>query len=516
MQKTLRLILGDQLNQQHSWFNDVSESITYVFMEVRQETDYVAHHIQKVIAFFSAMRSFASVLEEKGYHVLYLKLDDEHNQQSISANIKKLIKEKNYTFFQYQLPDEYRLDQQLNILCAELNMSDVDTKAFDTEHFLTDRFYIRRFFEGKKMYLMESFYRQMRKEHNILMEPCGKKPFSGKWNYDKENRKKYKGEIPVPIPKTYVENVENLVEMCKTANLKTIGKIDAQKFIWPVSRKNALDLLEFFMEYCLPWFGTYQDAMTDQHWSLFHSRLSFALNVKLLNPLEVVNRAIEAWQEREQAISLAQVEGFIRQIIGWREYMRGIYWDKMPEFADLNFFEHKNKLPVWYWTGNTKMKCLQHSIQQSLEYAYAHHIQRLMVTGSFALLNQTHPDEVDNWYLGIYIDAIEWVEITNTRGMSQFADGGIVGTKPYIGSANYMHKMSDYCSNCYYDRKLKYGEKACPFNSLYWHFYETHRNKLAKNPRIGMMYRILDKMEIIEKKKILDQAEKYLKKVDDL
>ncbi len=515
--KTLRLILGDQLNYEHSWVTEKPNSnITFVLMEIRQETDYATHHIQKVVGFFLAMRAYAQFLKSKNHKVIYLTLDNEKNEQTLSKNIKNLVETHKFEAFEYQLPDEYRLDIQLKQLCSELQNSGIETLNTDTQHFLTDRMYIRKFFEGKKTYLMESFYRKMRKEYNILMDESGKKPFSGKWNYDKENRKKYKGEIPLPMVKIFPKNVENIVEMLKTQKVKTIGTIEIDKFIWTISREEALELLEYFVNFCLPWFGTYQDAMTPNAWSLFHSRLSFAMNIKILHPLEVVKRVIDAWEERSEVIDLAQVEGFVRQIIGWREYMRGIYWDKMPHFADLNFFEHKNKLPKWYWTGNTQMNCLQHSIKQSLEYAYAHHIQRLMVTGSFALLAQTHPSEVDAWYLGIYIDAIEWVEITNTRGMSQFADGGIVGTKPYVGSANYMHKMSDYCTNCSYNRKLKYGEKACPFNSLYWFFYETHREKLAKTPRIGMMYRILDKMESNEKNKIFEQAEKYLKNIDKL
>jgi deoxyribodipyrimidine photolyase-related protein len=230
-----------------------------------------------------------------------------------------------------------------------------------------------------------------------------------------------------------------------------------------------------------------------------------------------VIRAVEkAYHESEGQIELNQVEGFIRQILGWREYMRGIYWLKMPEFANMNFFEHHTKLPSWFWTGETKMHCLSHSIHGSLNNAYAHHIQRLMVTGNFALLAGVDPDELDAWYLGIYIDAIEWVEITNTRGMSQFADGGIVGTKPYVSSAAYIDKMGDYCKSCHYNKKEKTGDSACPFNSLYWHFYERNRSKMERNPRIGMMYKVWDRMDIDKKEAILIQAEQVLGRLDDL
>jgi len=240
------------------------------------------------------------------------------------------------------------------------------------------------------------------------------------------------------------------------------------------------------------------------------------MNVKLLSPKEVVDAVIQAYRSNEHSIALNQVEGFVRQIIGWREYMRGIYWMHMPGYEGLNFFNHENKLPDWYWTGETKMKCLSHSIKQSLQFAYAHHIQRLMVTGNFALLAGIHPDEVDHWYLGIYIDALDWVEITNTRGMSQFADGGIVGTKPYVSSANYIDKMSSYCGKCHYNSKQKVGEKACPFNSLYWHFYARNESLLQKNPRIGMMYVTWDKMQPEVKTELLNQAEFYLENISSL
>lgn len=236
----------------------------------------------------------------------------------------------------------------------------------------------------------------------------------------------------------------------------------------------------------------------------------------MISPQEVIDRAIEEWQKRLNEIEFNQLEGFVRQIIGWREYMRGIYWNKMPEFASMNFFNNQEKLPNWFWTGKTKMNCMKDAINQSLNYAYAHHIQRLMITGNFALLAGIHPDEVDAWYLGIYIDAFEWVEITNTRGMSQFADGGIVGTKPYVSSASYIDKMSNYCGSCFYKKTLKTGEKACPFNSLYWNFYDRNEDKLGKNPRIGMMYNVWRKMKPEDKTALLEQADYYLKNINEL
>ena len=508
---TLRLILGDQLNHQHSWYESPSSDTLYVCMEMRQETDYVVHHIQKIIAFFASMRNFTQFLEEEGHEVLYLRLDDDRNTQSLTANLNWLIDTYEIQAFEYQEPDEYRLHLQLEAFCAELAPS---SQCYSTEHFLSEKEEFQQFFEGKKQYVMEHFYRYMRKKFDLLMD--GEKPVGEQWNFDGENRKKLPRNHICPPPKVFSRSVKDLFTLIKEAGVTYMGEVDPTDFIWPTSRRESLELLSFFLESCLENFGRYQDAMSEQNWSLYHARISFSLNTKMLSPLEVVQAAIAFWKEHQERISIAQIEGFVRQIIGWREYMRGIYWLHMPAYAQKNFFEHKRKLPDFFWTGETRMNCLKQAITQSLAYSYAHHIQRLMVTGNFALLAGIDPDEVDRWYLGIYIDAIEWVEITNTRGMSQYADGGIVGTKPYISSANYIHKMSDYCKGCVYDRKKKTGEGACPFNSLYWNFYDMHRDKLESNPRIGMMYRVWEKMDREDKVAIIKQAKTYLDQIEEL
>jgi deoxyribodipyrimidine photolyase-related protein len=509
--KKLRLILGDQLNIRHSWFDEDNKDVIYCMFEMRQETDYVSHHIQKIVAFFEAMRTFSKKLQKEKFEVIYYKLDDEQNKQDLNENLNQIIQKHGIEKFEYLLPDEYRLDRQLINFCKQLK---IESESFDTEHFYTKRDQLKEFFKGSKQLLMERFYRHMRVKHGILMD--GEEPTGGQWNFDKENRKKIPVNHVPPNPKVWSKDVKELVELIKKQEIKTIGNIQQEDFIWPCSREEALELLDFFLENCLENFGDFQDAMTPQFWSLYHSRLSFAMNVKLIGPDEVIEKTIEKWQENSDKVKISSVEGFVRQILGWREYMRGIYWAKMPSYAVENYFEHDRKLPSWYWTGKTKMKCLQHAIGQSLNYAYAHHIQRLMVTGNFALLAGVDPNEVDEWYLGIYIDAIEWVEITNTRGMSQYADGGVVGSKPYVASANYMHKMSHYCSNCVYDYKEKTGEKACPFNSLYWHFMHRHQDKLEKNPRIGMVYRAWDKMDEKTKKNYLSKAEDYLTNIENL
>jgi deoxyribodipyrimidine photolyase-related protein len=507
--KTLRLILGDQLNIHHSWYHQTLEHVTYVMMEVKSESIYVTHHIQKIIGFFAAMRAFALELEQRGHQVIYIKINDPNNLQSIEKNINALFSQHRFSCFEYQQPDEFRLNQLFNNLSHQ-----IPSQQYDTEHFYTSREELSTFFKGKKQLLMESFYRYMRKKHNVLM--AGTAPLHGQWNFDHNNRNKMPVNHRPPEPLLLDHDLGAILKEIETAQLPYIGQVEAQHYTWPVTRKDGLAILEYFAKELLIHFGTFQDAMTPQYWSLYHSRLSFAMNVKLISPNEVIERVVLEYNLRKDEIEYAQVEGFVRQIIGWREYMRGIYWMHMPAFGNMNFFEHQNALPDWYWTGQTKMHCLQHSIQQSLQYAYAHHIQRLMVTGNFALLAGIHPDEVDQWYLGIYIDAIEWVEITNTRGMSQFADGGIVATKPYISSAAYIDKMSHYCGKCYYKKTEKIGEKACPFNSLYWHFLFRHQDQLAKNPRMTMMYAVWNKMNKDQQELIIRQAEHYLAHLNEL
>jgi deoxyribodipyrimidine photolyase-related protein len=389
-------------------------------------------------------------------------------------------------------------------------------EAADTEHFLTTRTELTDRLGTHKAWVMENFYRQMRLAHRVLLTPDAK-PEGGKWNYDQQNRQKLPTQMQLPPVYAPTTDLRPIAELVAQAGVATLGAIRAEAFAWPVTRAQALAMLEDFCQHRLAQFGQYQDALDPRCWAMFHSRLSFALNIKLLHPMEVIRR-VEACYDPQQPDPqlLAQVEGFIRQILGWREFMRGIYWAKMPGYAHENFFHHTRPLPSWFWTGQTKMRCLQHAIGQSLEHAYAHHIQRLMVTGNFALLAGCDPAEVDAWYLGIYIDAFEWVEITNTRGMSQFADGGVVGTKPYVSSANYLHKMGNYCNGCAYDPKLKTGPRACPFNSLYWEFLHRHADLLDHNPRMTMVYKVWEKMPAQDQQAILQQARHVLANIETL
>ncbi len=489
--KILRLILGDQLNHKHSWYNDQNDDVIYFMAEMRQETDYVKHHIQKVVAFFMAMREFSTWLEERDHKVIYYKLDDKNNTQSLTDNLQALIKKHRIEKFEYQLPDEYRLDEMLVRFRESVN---IKTESFDTEHFMTSREELANFYEGKKQYTMEYFYRMMRKKYDIMIVN-EKDPEGGKWNFDHSNRNKWKGDTLIPHERGFRKDVSDIVALLEKEGVETMGRINENHFNWPTNRADGLSVLRYFCENLLVHFGDFQDAMDPNQAYLYHSRLSFAMNSKLLSPQEVIESVIEHWRENKDEIDISQVEGFVRQILGWREYMRGMYWMQMPDFAEVNHLENKNKLPDFYWTGKTKMNCLKCSINNSLDNAYAHHIQRLMVTGNYALLTMTEPSEVDAWYLGIYIDAIEWAEITNVRGMSQWADGGKIATKPYVSSGSYINKMSNYCKGCHYKVSKKTGEDACPFNSLYWNFLNEKRSYFANNNRMAMMMSLLDKMD---------------------
>ncbi|MGB3545613.1 MAG: cryptochrome/photolyase family protein [Saprospiraceae bacterium] len=502
--KRLRLVLGDQLNSEHSWWKEQSDDTLYLMMETRSETTYTKHHIQKVVAFFGAMRAFATARREEGHRVYYIYLDDKENRHTVRDNVRALLNATGAEEFGYQLPDEWRLDEELRGLAREIT---VDTKVADTEHFLTTRERVAETFEGKKTFLMETFYRSVRKQYGYLMEVDGETPLTGKWNYDHENRGKLKKGMELPEKLEFKRDVTELVELIERMEIPTMGRIEPTEFFYPLTRNEGLQLVHHFTRHTLRDFGTYQDAMTRRDRLLFHSQISFAMNAKLIGPQEVCDICEDYWREHQEEIGINQIEGYIRQIIGWREYMRGVYWARMPEYETLNALEHDRPLPKWYWTGEVKANCLNHAVNQSLDYAYAHHIQRLMITGNFALLLGAHPDEVDDWYLGVYIDAVQWVEITNTRGMSQWADGGLVATKPYASSANYINKMSDYCKKCVYDPKKRVGEGACPFNSLYWDFLERHRERFERNPRMTMMYRAWERFAGDDRAAILEQAQ---------
>ncbi|NMV40199.1 cryptochrome/photolyase family protein [Ralstonia insidiosa] len=486
--KTVRLVLGDQLNPQHSWFAEVDRDVVYVLMEVRQETDYVLHHAQKILAIFAAMRDFARHLQAQGHRVHYLSIDDASNTQSVTGNLAALAQRYEAIRVEWQSADEWRLDAQLRAWAANQSLT---THEADTEHFMTGRHDLATMFAGRKQWLMERFYRDMRRRHHVLLDDNGN-PEGGQWNFDHDNRKPWRGTPSEPVDARPSHDHRDLWATLERSGVKSFGDPQAAQFRWPLNRAEALACLEAFVVQTLPYFGDFEDAMSSTSPRLFHSLLSFALNVKMLSPREVIVRVEAAY--REGGAPLSAVEGFIRQILGWREYVRGIYWAHMPGYESCNALDHQAPLPSWFWSGNTQMRCLQLAIGQSLQTAHAHHIQRLMVIGNFALLAGIAPAEVHRWYLGVYIDAFEWVELPNTVGMSQWADGGRIATKPYVSSAAYLSRMSDYCKGCHYDSKQRVGERACPYNALYWDFFMRHAAVFGRNPRLAMVYRQLANM----------------------
>lgn len=505
----LRLLLGDQLDPRHPWFDAVSAEVVYVLMEVRQETDYVLHHAQKILAIFAAMRRFADRLRAAGHRVEYLRIDDPANLPSLTANLDRLIALHGATAFEYQAPDEWRLDAQLREYAAQLP---IPARGVDSRHFLAERDAVARFFGSRKRWTMELFYRHMRQRHGVLLEPDGS-PLGGRWNFDAENRKPWHGSPPEPPDLRPVHDHRALWASIEAAGVASFGDPSAGVFRWPIDREEALGQLEAFVEHALPHFGDYQDALSHRAQRLFHSLLSFALNVKMLSPAEVIAR-VEA-EGRAGRAPLAAVEGYIRQILGWREYVRGVYWARMPGYAASNAFGHARPLPRWFWDGDTRMACVRSAIGQSLAHAHAHHIQRLMVIGNFALLAGLDPQALHRWYLGIYIDAFEWVELPNTVGMSQFADGGLLATKPYVSAAAYLHRMGDHCQHCHYRRDLATGPRGCPFNALYWDFLDRNHARLAGNPRLAMPYRQLARMPAERRQALAARAGQLLDRLDE-
>jgi len=489
MGTTLKLILGDQLNCQHSWFRHTRPDVVFVLMEVRQETDYVLHHAQKIIAIFAAMRDLARQLRAAGHRVHYLHIDDGDNRQSLPANLDYLIAHYSASALHWQAPDEYRLDQQLSAYAAQLA---IPAQMDDTEHFYTSRTDAARHFDGRARWLMESFYRQMRSRHDVLMT-AGGQPLGEQWNFDHDNRESWPGLPWEPSDQRPHHNHSTLWQSIQDAGVASFGQAQADDFRWPLNRSEALAQLDEFIRMALPHFGRFQDAMSSKAWRLFHSLLSFAMNSKMLDPRTVVAQVEAAYHAGR--VPLASAEGYIRQILGWREYVRGVYWHRMPGYEQLNAFGHQAPLPHWFWSGDTRMRCLAAAVGHSLEHAHSHHINRLMVIGNFGLLAGLSPQSLHTWYLGVYIDAFEWVELPNTLGMSQFADGGLLATKPYVASAAYIDRMSDYCKGCHYQKKQRIGERACPYNALYWDFFQRNAATLSKNQRLGMVFQQLRKMD---------------------
>lgn len=500
----LCLILGDQLNTEISSLSNVDKQQDIVMLcEVMEEATYVKHHKKKLVYVFSAMRHFAETLISQGYRVDYTKLDASDNQGSFTAEVKSAVARYQPDEIVVTEPAEYRVMQMITGWQQQLGIS-VDIRP--DKRFLCSHKGFEQWADGRQQLRMEYFYREMRKAYGILMD--GEKPVGGKWNYDAKNRK-----VPterVQIPATYQQApdaiTQSVMEMVATRFDDHFGEINP--FFYAVTREQALQALKQFIDERLPNFGDYQDAMLQGEPWLYHSHISLYLNNGLLLPMECVKAAEQAY--RDGRAPLNAVEGFIRQIVGWREYVRGIYWLKMPAYAEENRLLATRPLPDFYWTANTKLNCIKQCVSETSANAYAHHIQRLMVLGNFALLAGIHPDAVNNWYLLVYADAYEWVELPNVTGMVLFADGGMLASKPYAASGTYINKMSNYCKSCAYDVKQKTGEQACPFNYLYWDFLIRNKPLLENNPRLGMPYRTLAKMSQPKQDQIKTDSKQFL------
>ncbi|GGE36963.1 cryptochrome/photolyase family protein [Actibacterium pelagium] len=494
------LLLADQLSLDMSSLRQANKTSDLILMaEVADEASYVPHHKKKIAFLFSAMRHFAQQLEAAGWKVRYVRLDDPQNSGSLVGELDRACRDCSAGRAIVTEPGEYRLKAAFQSLAVGAGYS---LTMLDDDRFLASHEEFQAWASDRKQLRMEYFYREMRRKTGLLM--AGNKPEGGKWNFDAENRKPAKSDLFMPRPQRTApdEITQEVLDLVETRFGTNFGKLTP--FWYAVTRAGALEALEHFVSTALPQFGDFQDAMLEGECFLYHSVLAQYINCGLLRPLEVCRRVERAYYDGHAPLNA--VEGYIRQIIGWREFVRGIYWLKMPGYTSENFFGADRPLPEFYWTADTDMACMAAAIGQTRDEAYAHHIQRLMVTGNFAMLAGVDPHEVHEWYLAVYADAYEWVEAPNVIGMSQFADGGLLGSKPYAASGNYINKMSDHCGGCRYDVKQKTGPDACPFNPLYWDFLVRNEDKLRGNARLGQVYRTWDKMAEEKKTAYLQSA----------
>ncbi|MGH6714317.1 MAG: cryptochrome/photolyase family protein [Bradyrhizobium sp.] len=501
----LRLILGDQLTRDVAALRDYCEGDVVLMAEVAAETTYVKHHKQKIAFVLSAMRHFADELRSEGIVVDYIKLDDASNSGSIQGELRRAVERHTPAQVIATSPGEWRVLENLKAL----NLG-VPLEIREDDRFFTSVPRFAAWAAGRRSLRMEFFYRDMRRNTGLLMERD--QPAGGQWNYDHSNRKRLPKSQQLPqrfgfVPDKITTEVLTLV---RTHFADHFGDLDG--FEWAVTRKDALRALDEFLAHALPNFGKYQDAMATGEPFVFHSLISVYLNTGLLTPQEVCVAAEREYLEQRSPLNA--VEGFVRQILGWREYVRGIYWMKMPEYAETNALNAKRPLPWLYWSGETEMHCMAEAIGQTKRTAYSHHIQRLMVTGNFALLAGVAPKQVADWYLVVYADAYEWVELPNVQGMSQFADGGLLASKPYASSGAYIDRMSDFCRSCAYDVKAKSGPTACPFNYLYWAFLIRNASVLKDNNRLAMPYRMLANWTEAERAAVSAEAASFLDQLD--
>jgi len=507
MGRTLCLVLGDQLSLDLPSLKAIDKKNDIVLMcEVWREATYVKHHKKKIAFLFSAMRHFAKQLQADGWKIDYQVLGAEADSTFTSA-VRNAIERHGITRLVVTMPGEYRVWTEIN---EWANLFNIPVEILEDTRFISTIDEFKEWAEGRKQLRMEYFYRVMRKKMDILVEKG--KPVGGKWNYDSENRKPPDAHLHPPEPLTFEADkiTRDVLELVNQHFGDHFG--DLYPFELAVTREQALMVLSHFAEHRLSLFGDYQDAMIQGQPWMYHSVISFYLNAGLLNPREVIEASLFAL--KKGIAPLNAVEGFIRQVLGWREYIRGIYWLFMPEYKSMNALSASRSLPGFYWTGDTRMNCIKQCVQDTARNAYAHHIQRLMVLGNFALLAGIHPEEVNEWFMIVYADAYEWVELPNVSGMTLFADGGIVASKPYASSGAYINKMSNYCGSCSYSVTKKAGPDACPFNYMYWDFLMRNKDQLQGNQRLGMIYKSLERMKEERKEEIRQDAARFLENLN--
>jgi deoxyribodipyrimidine photolyase-related protein len=511
--RNLILVFGDQLDERSAAFDGFDPRADAVWMaEVAHESEKVWVAKPRIAIFLAAMRHFRDALLEREWQVFYRALMAKGAEwsglpvkgapgETFAAQLAWTIAQRHPEKLIVVEPGEWRVREEIAAVARDTGLP---LEIRTDRHFLCTAAEFAAHTKGRKQLRMEYFYREMRVKTGVLMD--GDKPAGGEWNFDHDNRESFGKDGPglLPAPRRFPPDAttREVLAMVSARFAKHPGELE--KFDWPVTAADARAALDDFIAHRLPDFGRWEDAMWSGEPWLYHSRLSAALNLKLLDPREVLAAAERAWREKRAPI--ASVEGFIRQILGWREYVRGIYWRFMPGYVGRNALGADQPLPPFYWTGDTEMNCLRHALRQTLDHGYAHHIQRLMVTGLFSLLLGVRPREIHEWYLAVYVDAVEWVELPNTLGMSQYADGGVMASKPYIATGKYIQRMSNYCAGCGFDPAERTGPRACPFTTLYWDFLLQHEPSLAKNPRIVMQVRNLKRLTAEEKEAIQEQA----------
>jgi len=502
MSRPLVLILGDQFSLELASLRDLPGDAVVALCEVAAEGTYVPHHPQKIALILAAMRHFAAELRSRGLRVHYSALDDPDNLQALLPEAERLASLYGCNEIRAVRPGEWRLWQAMK----EREAAALPWRLLEDDRFYTTPDDFAAWAAGRKSLRLEYFYREQRRRTGLLME--GDAPAGGRWNYDHDNREPLPDELEVPEPPRHGQDptTQAVMTLVDEHFGEHFGSLDG--FHWPVTRRQALVDLHHFIIHLLPDFGRYQDAISDAEPFLYHSRLAAALNLGLLSPREVCEATEREYREGRAPLNSA--EGFIRQILGWREYVRGLYWTRMPDYKRGNALGADQALPACFWSGDTELRCVRRAIEMTRDNAYAHHIQRLMVTGNFALLCDVSPEALCDWYLAVYADACEWVELPNVLGMVLHADGGLMGSKPYCASGRYIDRMSDHCRHCRFDPKRVTGEGACPLNSLYWHFLERHAETLSANPRMKLIYGSLGRMNDDKRAVIRDQAERFL------